>query len=59
MKKETRKLNEFQEGDKVKNRSGEILTVVYQSGLKVFVEEYAPENWFHPSNLTLVEKEGK
>jgi hypothetical protein len=40
-------------GDKVRNRYGELLTVVLVRGCQVWVREQ-PMGWYHPANLEVV-----
>lgn len=42
----------FKAGDKVKNKFGQTLTVLFQRGCQVFVEEEC-NGWYHPENLFL------
>lgn len=43
----------FKKGEKVKTRYGEVRTVAFQRGIRVFVEEEL-NSWYHPSNLTKI-----
>ncbi|MFM8332123.1 MAG: hypothetical protein ACKN9T_10580 [Candidatus Methylumidiphilus sp.] len=43
-------MKKFAKGQKVKNRFGETLTVLFQRGCQVFVEEECGV-WYHPDNL--------
>lgn len=47
-------LSSFMPGVKVKNQIGRILTVYSANPFQVFVRE-EPDNWYHPSKLTVVE----
>ncbi|MEQ1531682.1 MAG: hypothetical protein ABL925_20410 [Methylococcales bacterium] len=41
---------QFQPGQKVRNKFGQVLTVLYQEGCQVFVEEECMSH-YHPNNL--------
>ena len=45
----------FKSGQKVKNKFGQILTVLLQRGCQVFVEEECLGH-YHPNNLYVIEK---
>ena len=47
---------QFKSGQKVKNKFGQILTVLLQQGCQVFVEEECLGH-YHPNNLYLISKE--
>ena len=46
----------FKSGQKVKNKFGQILTVLLQQGCQVFVEEECLGH-YHPNNLNFIGKE--
>ena len=46
---------QFQPGQKVKSNFGEVLTVLFQDGCQVFVEEECMGH-YHPNNLFPIEE---
>ena len=47
---------QFKSGQKVKNKFDQILTVLFQQGCQVFVEEECLGH-YHPNNLYLIDTE--
>lgn len=46
---------QFKSGQKVKNKFDQILTVLFQQGCQVFVEDNCLHH-YHPNNLYLIDK---